>query len=381
MVIGLLGFGTVGKGVYQVLSERSDVEFKYVVSLEKVELEGVKYTTDVQEILNDPEVDTVIELIGGLHPAFEFVSGALKAKKNVVTANKHMISEYYAELVKLARENGVCLRYSAAVGGGVPWLISLERAHRISRIYSLRGVMNGTTNFILDAMQERGASFEAALTEAQSLGFAEANPSADIDGLDASRKTTISSNVAFGVVVDGHEVDTFGIRSIRECDIKAASSHGRVCKLMGKGVRCGEKDEIAAWTEPCFLPANAPEAGVHEGNNLLSFDARFVGKESFFGPGAGGPQTGYAVAQDCLDVCNFHPGEYNREMRAVRLQNHLVLQSYYVRLQDSDSWLAERTEEVWESGVKTKPIPVSEMHAFARKMLAQGREIFFACIE
>ena len=246
MVIGLLGFGTVGKGVYQVLSERSDVEFKYVVSLEKVELEGVKYTTDVQEILNDPEVDTVIELIGGLHPAFEFVSGALKAKKNVVTANKHMISEYYAELVKLARENGVCLRYSAAVGGGVPWLISLERAHRISRIYSLRGVMNGTTNFILDAMQERGASFEAALTEAQSLGFAEANPSADIDGLDASRKTTISSNVAFGVVVDGHEVDTFGIRSIRECDIKAASSHGRVCKLMGKGVRCGEKDEIAA---------------------------------------------------------------------------------------------------------------------------------------
>ncbi len=381
MVIGLLGYGTVGKAAYQILSERRDVTVKYVLSRRKRSEVAARMTHSIDEIIADPEVDAVVELIGGLHPAYEFVTAALKAKKHVVTANKLLMSECYADLVELAMANGVCLRYSAAVGGGIPWLISLERAHRLSRIYSLKGILNGTTNFILDAMQEKGASFGEALARAQALGFAEADPTEDVDGHDAARKTALSADVAFGVVVPVGEVSTFGIRSVTEEDVMAARAQGRVCKLMGHAVRCDEESGVAAWVEPCFVPADCPEADVHEGNNLFSFDGRFVGKESFSGPGAGGYPTGYAVAHDCLDILFAHPGVYNWEMREVHLQNGAVSHPYYVRLSRESAWLAARAVEKWNTGVLTRPLSVSEMHAFAASEIAAGAEIFFAAVE
>ena len=381
MVIGLLGYGTVGKAAYQILSERRDVKIKYVLSRRKqLEVDAI-ITPSIETIIADPEVDAVVELIGGLHPAYEFVTASLKAKKHVVTANKLLVSEHYGDLVELAMANGVCLRYSAAVGGGIPWLISLERAHRLSRIYSLKGILNGTTNFILDAMQEKGASFDEALASAQALGFAEADPTDDVDGFDAARKTALSANVAFGVIVSTREVSAFGIRSISEEDVMAARAKGRVCKLMGHAVRCDEKSGVAAWVEPAFVPADCPEADIHEGNNLFSFDGRFVGKESFSGPGAGGYPTGYAVAHDCLDILFAHPGVYNWEMREVHLQNGAVSHPYYVRLSRESEWLAARAVEKWNTGVLTRPLSVSEMHAFAASEIAAGAEIFFAAVE
>lgn len=184
MVIGLFGFGTVGKGVFDILAQRADMRVKYVLDLRPLpEVTTAKVTRDLEEILSDPEVDTVIELIGGMNPAYQFVKKSLLAGKNVITANKLLLSTHYGELVGLAKEKGVSLRFSAAAGGGIPWLVNLSRAARVSRIASVSGIMNGTTNYVLDSMDVLGKDFDEALGEAQRLGFAEADPSSDIDGL------------------------------------------------------------------------------------------------------------------------------------------------------------------------------------------------------
>ena len=202
MKIGLLGYGIVGKGVYDILEETPGLEVKYVLDLRDLPELGNKLTKDLNVILADPDVETVVELIGGMHPAYEFVKKSLEAGKNVVTANKLMVSLHYGELVHIAVEKGVSFRYSASAGGGIPWLVNLQRAHRVSRLEKVYGIMNGTTNYILDAMATLGEEFDVALAEAQRLGFAEADPSSDIDGLDTRHKTTLSANVAFGVVLD-----------------------------------------------------------------------------------------------------------------------------------------------------------------------------------
>lgn len=188
MNIALLGCGVVGGGVLEIADKRADMAVKYVlVRRDKPEL-GEKAVKDINIILNDKEVDTVVEVMGGLSPAFEYVAAAMRAGKNVVTANKHLVAHYYKELVSLAAECGVAFRCTPAVGGGIPWLVNLERVKRLDSVQSFCGIMNGTTNFILDAMHTDGSDFSEVLAEAQKLGYAEADPSADIDGLDIQRQ-------------------------------------------------------------------------------------------------------------------------------------------------------------------------------------------------
>ena len=193
MVIGLLGFGTVGGGVYKLADARTDMTVKYVLDLRQIPELGDKLVHDFAAIVNDPEVDTVVEVLGGLHPSYEFVTAALRAGKNVVTANKYLVCHYFTELTALAKECGVALRCTAAAGGGIPWLYNLERAKRLDTITSVSGIMNGTTNYIMDTMLHNPVSFESVLKEAQALGYAEADPSADIDGWDIQRKLIISA--------------------------------------------------------------------------------------------------------------------------------------------------------------------------------------------
>ena len=176
MNIALLGCGVVGGGVLEIADKRADMAVKYVlVRRDKPEL-GEKAVKDINIILNDKEVDTVVEVMGGLSPAFEYVAAAMKAGKNVVTANKHLVAHYYKELVSLAAECGVAFRCTPAVGGGIPWLVNLERVKRLDSVQSFCGIMNGTTNFILDAMHTDGSDFSEVLAEAQKLGYAEADP-------------------------------------------------------------------------------------------------------------------------------------------------------------------------------------------------------------
>jgi len=379
MKIGLLGFGTVGKGVYDILQGTSNMEVAYV--LDKRELPelcgtGVVVTSELSKILEDPGVDTVIELIGGMHPAYDFVVSALKAGKNVVTANKLMVSAHYCQLLELARENGVVLRYSAAAGGGIPWLVNLSRARRISEIQSVWGIMNGTTNYILDAMQVSGQEFSVALKEAQRLGFAEADPSSDIDGLDTRHKTTLSANIAFGVSLDDDRVDAFGIRSVSARDVEEASRAGYTLKLIGNA--CRTEESVAAWVEPTLVLSDAPEGNIHGCDNIISFEGTHIGKTMFIGAGAGRYPTGYAVAQDCVDLLEGHVDRYNESLSPASVDNASVCRDYYVRTDYSDDFLEGLQKTPFGAGFKVKRVSVRQMHDFAARAKEAGKEVFFA---
>ena len=222
MHIGLLGFGVVGGGVWALCAPRDDLNVKRVLLRSPKEgLPEEVVTFNADDILNDPEIDTVVEVMGGLHPAYEYVSAALAQGKNVVTANKALIAAYYTELTALAREKGAALRCTAAVGGGIPWLTNLERVKRLDTVCAVGGIMNGTTNFIMDAMHKAPVDFPAILKEAQDLGYAEADPSADIDGDDIRRKLCISANIAFDAALEETAIPTFGIRTVTAADIAA----------------------------------------------------------------------------------------------------------------------------------------------------------------
>ena len=184
MRIGLLGFGVVGRGVYDITSKRDDMQVVRVVCLEDVVLPDAEVTRDFQTVLKDDSIDTVVEAMGGLHPAYEFVRAAMEAGKNIVTSNKALVAAFYDELLPLAEEKGVCFRCTAAVGGGIGWLSELERARRVEPIRFVGGIMNGTCNYILDSMTRLGLDYGEALKQAQALGYAEANPSTDVDGID-----------------------------------------------------------------------------------------------------------------------------------------------------------------------------------------------------
>ena len=376
MKIGLLGCGTVGGGVLDIVKKRSDMEIKYVlVRRARPEL-GELAVSDVNVILGDLEVDTVVEVLGGLSPSFEYVSAALKAGKNVVTANKHLVAHHYNELIALAKENGVAFRCTPAVGGGIPWLVNLERVARVNPVNEFWGIMNGTTNFILDAMHKNGADFSAVLAEAQQLGYAEADPSADIDGLDIQRKCVITANVAFGARLLESDVPVAGIRNVKACDIAAAEAHGRVCRILG----CGKKTDrgVAAYVEPVFAAAGSLEAAVCKNFNMISFDTEYTGRESFYGQGAGRYPTAYNAVEDCVDIAGGVKSFYTDKMEPVSPDNGAEAHPYYIRSSADASAFAA---EAWGEGVLTRPLSVKEAHDWAEKALKSDPGTFMAGIK
>ena len=235
MNVALLGFGVVGRGVYDLTLDRSDINVKYIVCLEDVQVPGVIVTRDYQQILADETVDTVVEAMGGLHPAWDFVKAAIEAGKNVVTSNKAMACTFYDELLPLVQEKGVLFRCTAAVGGGIGWLSELGRVRRCETVLNVGGIMNGTCNYILDNMTSLGLDYDVALKQAQQLGYAEANPHTDVAGIDTWHKVILSSNIAFGVSLDKETVPVAGIANIKACDVAAFTERGYTCKLISTG--------------------------------------------------------------------------------------------------------------------------------------------------
>ncbi len=377
MKIALLGCGVVGGGVLEIADKRSDMSVKYVlVRRDKPEL-GERAVKDINIILNDKEVDTVVEVMGGLSPAFEYVSAALHAGKNVVTANKHLVAHYYKELTELAAENGAAFRCTPAVGGGIPWLVNLERVKRLDAVQSFCGIMNGTTNFILDAMHTNGSDFSEVLAEAQRLGYAEADPSADIDGLDIQRKAVISANVAFDACLSEADVPVFGIRSILACDIAAAESRERICKMLAFGEKSAS-GAVSCYVEPCFVPVGELEAAVSTNRNVISFVTELTGKESFYGQGAGRYPTAYNAVADCLDIMGGVKSFYTSLVRDVPVDNSAVSHRYYVRFSGSDGFLSSVESEKCGDGIVTMPVPVAKMHAWAAKAKEADPGVFIA---
>ena len=214
MRIGLLGFGVVGKGVYDIVAKLPDIQVVKVLCLEDITLPDAQVVSSFQSIVEDESIDTVIEAMGGLHPAYEFVRAAMEAGKNIVTSNKALVATFYDDLIPFAEEKGLKFRCTAAVGGGIGWLSELERANRVQTITQVGGIMNGTCNYILDSMTRKGLSYADALSQAQGLGYAEANPTTDVEGIDTWHKVILSSNIAFGISLDKESIPAAGISQI-----------------------------------------------------------------------------------------------------------------------------------------------------------------------
>ena len=371
MNIGLLGFGVVGKGVYEILESRSDMKITKVLLRRDMDIPGVRVVQDFNEILWDDSIDTVVEAIGGLHPAYEYVKAAMEAGKHVVTSNKALMATYYDELLPLAKEKGLMLRCTAAVGGGIGWLSELERVRRAETVSRVGGIMNGTCNYILDSMTRLGLTYEDALRQAQELGYAEADPTTDVDGIDTWHKLIISANIAFGVSLDSSGIPAAGIRHITAGDVANFKAHGLTCKLISTG-KCSD-GKFRAYVQPTLVAAAEPEAVTPANFNLITLVGNTTGRQSFYGQGAGRYPTAFNVVQDLIDLTKG-TGFYCPYGPKVMVENTEKL-SYYVRGGDQ-SFFAGMVEEAWEGAIVTKPVSVEEIHNW----LKENRGAFIAAL-
>ncbi|MBE7384117.1 MAG: homoserine dehydrogenase [Leptolyngbya sp. SIO1E4] len=318
--VGLLGLGTVGTGTAKILLDPTErhplireieVYQVGVRSLDKprdVTLPADCLTQDLEAIVTDPAVDIVVELIGGLEPARSLILKAIHHGKHVVTANKAVIARYGDEIFNAANESGVYVLLEAAVGGGIPVIQPLKQALGVNRIQAVTGIVNGTTNYILTRMQEEGGDFEPILKDAQQLGYAEADPTADVDGLDAADKIAILASLAFGGRIKLSEVYCEGIRPISAADITYAERLGFVVKLLAIARRdtCPVSNEVLDQLQlrvhPTLVPKHHPLASVNDVNNAILVEGDPIGQVMFFGPGAGSGPTASAVVSDVMNI-------------------------------------------------------------------------------
>lgn len=327
MKIAVLGYGTVGKGVDRIISERvRGVEVSRVLELPD-RLTDPRMTSDYAEIVEDDDIEVVVECMGGLEPAHTFILDALAKGKSVVTSNKAVVAAYFDEFVRQANATEASLLIEASVGGGIPWIASIEKVRRIDEVTSFSGIMNGTTNFIVDAMVKEDADFDQVLAEAQALGYAERDPSADVDGVDVRNKTIITVGVAFDTACE-KDIPTTGIRTLTKGDLDALRALGRGVKLLGRGVQ--REGGYAAAVEPVAVPIESLEANVPSNFNLISLDATTVGPLKFYGQGAGMLPTGNAMVQDVLDFAAGRRPRYDFS-RGLAWRPELLTSDYVFR--------------------------------------------------
>jgi len=327
--IGLLGLGTVGEGVAKILQQHqqdlrhklgAEVAIKRVLIRNKHKeristFDPAVFTTDIDEILNDSSLDIIVEVMGGLEGAKEAIEKALKAGKQVVTANKDVMAEFGHELLQLADEQKCDLFYEASVAGGIPIIRTLEDGLASDRITSLMGIVNGTTNFILTKMKKEKMSYEMALAEATRLGYAEADPSADVDGLDAARKMVILSSLAFSTAVHLDDVVVRGMKEISDGDLEIAAKFGYTMKMVGSSKKNDDGIELAV--EPIFLADSHPLAAVNNEFNAVYIHGDAVGETMLYGPGAGSLPTATSVVSDIIAACrNLQLGVNGKRVHA-----------------------------------------------------------------
>lgn len=386
MKIAIMGFGTVGSGAYEEAKIAGGIEVVRILARHGREGYGHLndiITADIEDIAGDPEIELVVESMGGIEPAREYVLKCLMAGKHVVTPNKNLISACYRELMDEASANGVKLRFTSAVGGGIPWLYNLLRTKRADEIQKVRGIVNGTCNYILDAMYEKGADFVEMLKTAQELGYAEADPSSDIEGTDTLRKTVISANLAFGAAVLESEIPCYGIDTIKACDIAYLKEKGLACRLMMNAEKKGDALEI--FVEPTAFSEGSLEANVKQNNNLITLTAKHIGTQSFYGQGAGMYPTGQSVIQDVIDIRDGKEQDVPGAASALRADNSAAVHRYYIRHDRMCEHIEPLIDTYEERGgiyyCISKPLPVEEMHAMGHHRKEKGKELFFAALE
>ena len=350
--VGVLGCSTVGAALVRMLLERGDViaqrtglRFEVarvaVRSLAKerdVVLPEGLLTLDSEAVVNDPEVDVVVELIGGIEPARSLILSALKAGKPVVTGNKELLANVGAELLEAAAAAGVDLLYEASVGGGIPLVRPLRESLAGEQITRITGIVNGTTNYILTRMTEDGATYQAALAEAQGLGYAELDPTADVQGFDAASKAAILASIAFGATVVAGDVYREGISEITEDDIAFADRLGYVVKLLAVAELDG--GDVAVRVHPAMVPKTHPLASVRDAFNAVFVEGEAVGELMLYGRGAGGPPSASAVLGDLIQAAhNLRAGASGRAPSTARARIRPIDEmhsQYYVSIEVAD---------------------------------------------
>ncbi|MBU3114237.1 homoserine dehydrogenase [Clostridium lacusfryxellense] len=312
--IAILGFGNVGTGVWKILLEnkkeimkRSNYEIEVskilVQNIDKkrdIELPSGVLTDNINDIINDDSIKIVVELVGGREEAMEYMIRAMKAKKHVVTANKLVIANYGKELFETADQEDVLFYYEASVAGGIPIIREIKESLTANRIEQIIGIINGTTNYILSKMTTDGSSFDEALKEAQDLGFAEADPTSDVDGYDAVYKLAIMASLSFGTDVDHDSIYREGIRNISDIDIEYAKKFGYTIKLLA--IAKEENNKLELRVHPTLVPSNHPMANVNDAFNAILIKGNAVGELMLYGKGAGDLPTGSAVVGDIISI-------------------------------------------------------------------------------
>ncbi len=381
MKVGVLGCGNVGAALVQLVADRGDeiatrtgirlevakVAVRSLTRKRPVHLAEEILTREAADVVADPSVDVIVEVIGGIEPARELILAALAAGKPVITANKELLANHGAELFVAASEAGVDLLFEAAVAGGIPILRPLRESLIGEDIRRIMGIVNGTTNFILTRMSEEGTSYAEALSEAQQLGYAERDPTADVEGFDAGAKAAILASIAFGAKVVAGDVYHEGISNITATDIAFATRLGYVIKLLAVAelVEVADgPDEVAVRVHPAMVPAAHPLAGVRDSFNAVFVEGAAVGDLMFYGRGAGGNPTGSAVLGDLVDAAvNLRKGTHADLLalgkRPIRPIDELQ-SSYYVNLDVVD-----------QPGVLRAVAEVFERHAVSIRSLEQ----------
>ncbi|MPQ21083.1 homoserine dehydrogenase [Carnobacterium divergens] len=352
--VGMLGFGTVGSGVIRILKDHN-AKIRQVtgeeISVKKVLVrdieknrgeisEGIQLTTNEDEVLADPEIDVILEVMGSIDSAKMYITKALKAGKHVVTANKDLIALHGNELVALAKENQCDLYYEASVAGGIPILRTIVDSLASDNIQQVMGIVNGTTNFMLTKMTNEHQSYEEALKEAQELGFAESDPTNDVDGIDAARKMVILTRLAFGMNVELDQIETKGIRNLKSVDIETARKLGYRIKLIGTAEE--NNGGVSVSVGPILVPEAHPLASVQNENNAVFVVGAAVGETMFYGPGAGELPTATSVVSDLITVAkNIRLGTTGNVFSSYQHETKLmtddeILSKYYLSIEMND---------------------------------------------
>lgn len=348
--IGLVGLGTVGSGVLQMVTQNQakisnitgrELSVKTIVVHDvtkprQVNTDNVVLTDDLNQIINDPEIKIVVEVMGGIHPAKEVITALLNAKKHVVTANKDLIASAGDELTKIAHDNHCDLVYEASVAGGIPILRTIVNSFAADQILEVKGIVNGTTNYILTQMQQQNWSYEQALKKAQELGFAESGPTNDVAGIDAAYKMIILSQFSFGTHLTIDDMKVEGIQNIQLADVEQADAFGYTIKLLGISKRIN--DGIFAEVAPVLVAKDHPLATINNENNAVMVTGSAVGETLFYGPGAGGLPTANSVLSDIVSVTkNIVLGTTGNSFNNYQHETSLVVAkdinySYYLSL-------------------------------------------------
>ena len=380
MKVAVLGYGTVGAGVYRMLLDAPGMEAGPVLVRPGKAVESFM-VSDAALIFDDPTVDAVVETLGGLDPAYSFGLRALEAGKHFITANKAMVAAHGLELAALGREKGTAFLFSAACGGGVPFLHNLALSAETDRIEAVSGILNGTTNYMLDAMQRRALSYADALREAQSLGYAEADPTADVSGLDALRKIQLACAVAFGILPhDGMLCE--GIEHFTAADTEDIQSRGLVCRLIASGRRA--ENTVSAYVEPVLFPRAAAESSVFENNNMARYMGRRCGSIVLMGQGAGRCPTASAVLRDLAAARQGARAMFPENCRSAKADNREAVHSYYIRTGGSAACRLPLRSVLAQGDVVravTEPMSAEKMHALAQNIRRDGNGLFFAALE